>query len=509
MNILLRTLQCLKVPHTATYAKKLFEEHPYKDSLYGLSRMLDMYKVTSQGIKVSDKTVLPLLPLPIVAQVSKEFVLVSSITEKSVVYEWRETRLCVDAETFKKRWSGVILTFNPTEESREPDYVAHVKAEWIKYGKYAAVCFLLFVLIYNRVIVSCSSYSIFQFVPLMVSALGLTVCFLLLEQQIHAESRVGQRICTLMKQSSCNSVLDSSASVFFGQISWSEIGFGFFLSYFFLLLLYPNGFSILTVISICALPYTFWSVWYQWRRARQWCMLCLIVQGLLWMLALSMVCASMHDGYCFEWQSAQYVCCTISISVLTVHLAVPFIGGTRREWHWKYAYGHLKANRAVYDTLQAGQAVNPTGTEATTLCFGPKDARHTLTILSNPYCNPCARLHKKLAVFEGKPFRIQFILSSFNSELERTNRYMIAAYQQLGPAKAAEILDAWYAGGKTQFEDFFSPFNLDINTIGVEEEMKRHTRWREQTEIRTTPTILVDDRRLHAEYQVEEIVDIL
>ena len=224
MNILLRTLQCLKVPHTATYAKKLFEEHPYKDSLYGLSRMLDMYKVTSQGIKVSDKTVLPLLPLPIVAQVSKEFVLVSSITEKSVVYEWRETRLCVDAETFKKRWSGVILTLNPTEESREPDYVAHVKAEWIKYGKYAAVCFLLFVLIYNRVIVSCSSYSIFQFVPLMVSALGLTVCFLLLEQQIHAESRVGQRICTLMKQSSCNSVLDSSASVFFGQISWSEIG---------------------------------------------------------------------------------------------------------------------------------------------------------------------------------------------------------------------------------------------------------------------------------------------
>ena len=86
MNILLRTLQCLKVPHTATYAKKLFEEHPYKDSLYGLSRMLEMYKVTSQGIKVSDKTVLPLLPLPIVAQVSKEFVLVSSITEKDVVY---------------------------------------------------------------------------------------------------------------------------------------------------------------------------------------------------------------------------------------------------------------------------------------------------------------------------------------------------------------------------------------------------------------------------------------
>ena len=86
---------------------------------------------------------------------------------------------------------------------------------------------------------------------------------------------------------------------------------------------------------------------------------------------------------------------------------------------------------------------------------------------------------------------------------------MIAAYQQLGPTKAAEILDAWYAGGKSQFEDFFSPFNLDINTVGVEEEMKRHTRWREQTEIRATPTILVDGRRLHPEYQVEELVDIL
>lgn len=509
MNILLRTLRHLKVPHTTTYVNMTYEEHPYRNTLYGLSRMLETFHVENQGIRVSDKSALLSLPLPCIAQVYDEFSLVFSVSEDRVEYEWKESRLCVDVETFKKRWTGVILILGATEKSREPDYAAHLKAECIQYGKYMVICVALLLLLYNRISASCSSYSLFQFIPLVVSALGLAVCYLLLGQQVHAESRVARKICTLIKQSSCNNVLDSPASIFFGQISWSEIGFGFFLATFLLLLLFPDGFSMLALVSLSALPYTFWSVWYQWRQARQWCMLCLIVQGVLWMLALSFAGALIHDGYSFDSQSALYVICAMLITVLAVHLFMPFVSGTRRERQWKYAYGHLKANKAVFDTLQMGQATHSAGVENTTFSFGPKDAKHTLTIFSNPYCNPCARLHKKLSVFQGKPFRIQFILSSFNLELESTNRYLIAAYQQLGSAKAAEILDAWYAGGKEQQEKFFRPYNLNINTVEVEEEMNRHARWKEQEGLQATPIILVDGRQLHAEYQIEELVDIL
>ena len=38
---------------------------------------------------------------------------------------------------------------------------------------------------------------------------------------------------------------------------------------------------LLLGINILALPYTIFSVYYQWRVAKQWCVLCLVVQGLL------------------------------------------------------------------------------------------------------------------------------------------------------------------------------------------------------------------------------------
>ncbi|HEY2722735.1 MAG TPA: hypothetical protein VGI82_13465 [Chitinophagaceae bacterium] len=34
-------------------------------------------------------------------------------------------------------------------------------------------------------------------------------------------------------------------------------------------------------LNIFALPYTLFSVYYQWKVAKQWCILCLAVQGLL------------------------------------------------------------------------------------------------------------------------------------------------------------------------------------------------------------------------------------
>ena len=38
------------------------------------------------------------------------------------------------------------------------------------------------------------------------------------------------------------------------------------------------------VLNIFTLPYSFWSVWYQKAKAKQWCVLCLIIQALLWTL---------------------------------------------------------------------------------------------------------------------------------------------------------------------------------------------------------------------------------
>ena len=128
----------------------------------------------------------------------------------------------------------------------------------------------------------------------------------------------------------------------------------------------------------------------------------------------------------------------------------------------------------VFKALTLGQKQVPTGEDATHLVFGRLDAEHVLTVFSNPYCNPCAKMHERLKQLGKADLRIEYVLTAFNDELETANRYLIAAYQQLGAEKAMQILDDWYAGGKDSKDDFFKSYSLNPKTSDVDAEMQLH-----------------------------------
>ena len=107
---------------------------------------------------------------------------------------------------------------------------------------------------------------------------GIFICRLLVLQQLKIHSNYADKICSLFSKSDCNNVLESEAAKLWGVFGWSEIGLGYFVSSVLLVLFVPKTISILALINIIALPYSFWSVWYQKVKARQWCPLCLIVQ---------------------------------------------------------------------------------------------------------------------------------------------------------------------------------------------------------------------------------------
>jgi hypothetical protein len=73
--------------------------------------------------------------------------------------------------------------------------------------------------------------------------------------------------------------------LFFKLISWSEIGLFYFVGGFISLLVAgEQAASILLILAwmnVAALPYTIFSIYYQWGVAKQWCILCLTTQVLL------------------------------------------------------------------------------------------------------------------------------------------------------------------------------------------------------------------------------------
>ena len=74
-NVFTTFLEAMKVKYTSSFSNKLFEEHPYKYTLYGLSQLLNSYHIDNVGVKISDKDINKLEP-PFVAHIGTDFVVV-------------------------------------------------------------------------------------------------------------------------------------------------------------------------------------------------------------------------------------------------------------------------------------------------------------------------------------------------------------------------------------------------------------------------------------------------
>jgi protein-disulfide isomerase len=68
-----------------------------------------------------------------------------------------------------------------------------------------------------------------------------------------------------------------------------------------------------------------------------------------------------------------------------------------------------------------------------------------------------------------------------------------------------QIFADWFERGKPLKEAFFNDLHLDINKSEVEAEFQKHEAWKEKTQLRATPTILVNGYKLPDNYKIEDL----
>lgn len=515
-NLFLQLCEELHIPHTRTYTNRTFDEHPYKHTLYGLSMMLSDYGVDNRGMRFDDKeAALAELGSPFVAQVSGDMALVIRITDEDVTYRWYGEEVRVPHEQFLRIWSGVALLVNPSGEAGEPDFEAHRRAERIqdakKWGAAGGIALGLVCCLFLRA----SHFPLSTLSLFILNLLGLYVCYLLLLRQLKIASSTADRLCNLLKHSTCTDLLDTSASKVAFGISWSEVGTAYFGVNALVLLFMPTAQPMLALLSFGAVGYSAWSLWYQRFRAHVWCPLCLLVQAVFIVQALvylvSLRCKVCSFDSIFHWEALVRILFLLSsyfAATLCLHLALPVIARARQAMLWKYSYRNLKLREEVFEFLLQNEPLYEISADSC-IRFGNPDARYRLTVLTNPYCNPCAAMHRRLHGLIHQDCSIEFVFTSFGSDYERVSRLMVAAYLQLGAARTWQLYKEWYAGGKSRQEAFFDGLGLDADSEEVAEEYRRHTQWREQTELSATPTLLVNNRRLPREYQIEDFIDLL
>ena len=79
-NTFVAYLNLLKVKHTKSFSDQYFNEHPHKNNLYGLSKMLSDYGIKNAATQIEDKdNDIFRIECPFVAYMGSDFVVVEKV----------------------------------------------------------------------------------------------------------------------------------------------------------------------------------------------------------------------------------------------------------------------------------------------------------------------------------------------------------------------------------------------------------------------------------------------
>lgn len=275
-------LTALKVPFTHDYTKQRFDSMPFK-TLFGVSQLLKEYGVESEGYSIADKAELGGLPVPFIAATKGGMVIVTSTQGNAVNYLTQGVAETMPLPEFLQAWTGTVFCAKVLPHTKEPDYASHRRMEFIQTSKKWILRILVAALMAYLYIMNglWRYWSVWALTA--IDIFGLWITYMLVQKSLSIKSAVADKVCGVIQEGGCDKILKTSASSFFGIFSWSEVGFAYFGVSLLSMLISPHTIHWLSIINICCLPYTVWSVTYQKFVAKHWCTLCLCVQLSLWL----------------------------------------------------------------------------------------------------------------------------------------------------------------------------------------------------------------------------------
>lgn len=321
-------LNSLKVKHTTFSINAFLDNHPFNRSLLAIVDCVENYNINVEAYLVDDKLEhIRKIPTPFIVNTkSKGFLIVSEIDENELIVKSQsKINQKRDVSEFINDWDGNLLVFEPKVNSIEKDYI---KNHSIQKALNNIPIFLAFFLILTLSLSAYKYYDnllLFRFIGLNILFttfyLGSITSFIIIWYEIDKYNPTVKSFCTGIIESklNCDAVINSKSGKLLKWITWGEIGFFYFSGSFLILLisLFTNSInSIYAVglISLIALPFTFFSIYFQWKVVKQWCKLCLVIQALLILAAIASVFSNfvifpelsietlLHISFCFFYQ---------------------------------------------------------------------------------------------------------------------------------------------------------------------------------------------------------------
>lgn len=509
----------LKLAVTQNSILEELQKHPNPYSLVAFSDVLDHWFVANSAYAVNVNEMLSSsIPLPFIACLKDgEFALINNIDQQTVVISndrWNNHRL--DLSEFKKYYRGTILAFSKDSSSGETDYVDKRRKEISKGLRLpflvstSALIFLIASVSHLIPVFNLSASAVFL---LLIKSAGLAISLLLLVQSLDANSAIIKKICGTDDTKSCNAILSSKAAKLTKDISWSEIGFFYFAGTWLALICNGNNqpvIKLLEIFNLFCLPYTVYSIYYQWRIAKQWCVFCCLVQVLLWLeficfapqLTNTITLTGLHQG-------ANKIIIALLVPIMLWVFLKPLLIDSKYLATLKPELYRFKYNQEFFKNIIEKELRYDLLNDDDTVVIGNVEAEHTITIVSNPFCHACAEAHKIIdeLIDIRDDVKVQFVFLTRIYAIELDKKILThfmelkSHYDDAGVKKA---LKSWYNQDEKNYERWQQVFPVN-SFSNFSETIPKNKEWCKAAKITGTPTVFINGRKLPNPYKPEDI----
>ncbi len=492
-------------------------ESPYYPTLRCITATFNKYNIPNKAFKVTaeqlDKLHPPFIAWMAMPDADNDFVVVTRMTANEVAYEHGTDGRTVKREVFINSFRNVVWLAAPNEQSGEPGYeqkLRHERQAGLK--KTGLALAALFVL---ATAICAGTPPQWMWAPIVLKLTGLVTGMILLSYEVNRNNRLMRNVCRHADAGNgCNAVLGSKAARIM-SVSLGELVFFYFAGTILIALspyLVPAYQAWwLATFNICAMPFVVFSIYYQWRVARQWCRLCMVVVGLL--------LAELASFTAIHWQ----IVYAPSADVLPLLIVGACAVAPVALWYWlkpllllaqssddnRTAWLRLRNDPAIFRLKLEQQPLITDGWQQHGITIGNADGPNIITIVSDPYCMPCAHAHKQLHELINRNNTAQARVIFYNEADEHDKGGKVAMHLLALASQQADMaiaLHDWYA--TRNYTQWAQRYPTHV-TADEQQQLAAMHAWCAASSASYTPAVYVNGRQLPQGYEISDLITLL
>ncbi|WP_299223764.1 vitamin K epoxide reductase family protein [uncultured Aquimarina sp.] len=394
--------------------------HPTYPSLHSITGVLDHFAIENIAAKIpTDSETLSQLNSYTLTQIRNEtgehfVIFIKKKNTINLIFS-REYKQTLSIEEFLKVWTGVILIIDPNENSK-----TNTSNKEPKYR--TAVSFFLVIILLGSFLLLKPELT--AFIHYLLSFSGLLFSALIVSKELGIQSSTVNKFCNKeQKNIDCDAVLNSKGATLFNKLKLSDISIVYFgtliISSLLILLNDNSSIDLIYLISISAIPFTVYSIFYQYKIIKNWCLLCISISLILWLQAITIYFTNFDikeltfDSYSFGFTLISFLLISTAWSYV-----IPLLKNEIASRKLKIEHFKFKRNYTLFNTLLSESEILPTKLiDKKEIILGNKTEKPELsiTVITNPLCGHCKEVH----------LLIDNILKNYKKEVQIIVRFNI------------------------------------------------------------------------------------